>query len=114
MPCSGSLLLPLFLQSPGSCIDNLSDTLHNKNRAALQTIIEGNPSLAQMLRLITSIKGIGTFSGVQIIAVLPDLNNFENVRALGAYAGVTPRHFQSGTSGKARTPTTKTGSKHLY
>jgi transposase len=85
----------------------------DKNRAALQTIIEGNPALAQMLRLITSIKGIGTISGVQIIAELPDLNNFENARALGAYAGITPRHFQSGTSGKARTPMTKTGSKHL-
>jgi transposase len=84
-----------------------------KNRAELLIIIKANPVLAQMLRLITSIKGIGTVSGVQIIAELPDLKNFENARALGAYAGVTPRHFQSGTSGKVRTPMTKTGSKHL-
>ena len=81
-----------------------------KLQTELYSLIEANPSLAQMLRLITSIKGIGIKSGCQIIAELPDLKTFTNARSLGAYAGVTPRHRQSGTSGKIRTPMSKAGS----
>ena len=84
-----------------------------KTRGELLAIIQANPVLAQMLRLLTSINGIGEISGAQLIAELPDLKNFASARELSAYAGVTPRQFQSGTSGKTRTPMTKTGSKHL-
>jgi transposase len=84
-----------------------------KTRAEVMVIIKANPVLAQMLRLLTSINGIGEVSGAQLIAELPDLKNFASARELSAYAGVTPRQFQSGTSGKTHTPMTKTGSKHL-
>ena len=84
-----------------------------KSRAELLVIIKANAELAQMLRLLVSINGIGVVTGAQLIAELPDLKNFESARELGAYAGVTPRQFQSGTSGKKHTPMTKTGSKHL-
>jgi transposase len=84
-----------------------------KTRAEVMVIIKANPVLAQMLRLLTSINGIGEVSGAQLIAELPDLQNFASARELSAYAGVTPRQFQSGTSGKTHTPMTKTGSKHL-
>jgi transposase len=64
------------------------------------------------------INGIGKKSGTQIISELPDLTNFPTGRELSAYAGVTPRHFQSGTSGKTRTPMSKAGNsqlrKHLF
>ena len=84
----------------------------------LQEIIQNNPENQQTLDLITSINGIGKKSGSQIISELPDLNNFPTGRELAAYAGVTPRHFQSGTSGKTRTPMSKAGNsqlrKHLF
>lgn len=84
-----------------------------KTRAEVMAVIKASTVLAQMLRLLTSINGIGETSGAQLIAELPNLKNFESARELGAYAGVTPRQFQSGTSGKTHTPMTKTGSKHL-
>lgn len=84
----------------------------------LQEIIQNNPENKQTLDLITSINGIGKKSGSQIISELPDLSNFPTGRELAAYAGVTPRHFQSGTSGKTRTPMSKAGNsqlrKHLF
>jgi transposase len=84
----------------------------------LQEIIQNNPENKQTLDLLTSINGIGKKSGSQIISELPELKNFPTGRELAAYAGVTPRHFQSGTSGKTRTPMSKAGNsqlrKHLF
>lgn len=83
-----------------------------------QELIQNNPENKRTLDLLTSINGIGKKSGSQIISELPDLNNFPTGRELAAYAGVTPRHFQSGTSGRARTPMSKAGNsqlrKHLF
>lgn len=75
----------------------------------LEELIQNNPENKQTLELITSINGIGKKSGTQIISELPELTNFPTGRALAAYAGVTPRHFQTGTSGKTRTPMSKAG-----
>jgi transposase len=84
----------------------------------LEELIKNNPENKQTLDLLTSINGIGKKSGTQIISELPDLTNFPTGRELSAYAGVTPRHFQSGTSGKTRTPMSKAGNsqlrKHLF
>ena len=77
-----------------------------------QELIQTNPVNKRTLDLLTSINGIGKKSGSQIISELPDLNNFPTGRELAAYAGVTPRHFQSGTSGKAHTPMSKAGNSN--
>jgi transposase len=47
------------------------------------------------------------------MAELPDISLLENARQLAAYAGTTPRIFQSGTSGKTRTPMSKAGNRQL-
>jgi transposase len=84
----------------------------------LTELIQTNPENKQTLDLLTSIGGIGKVSASQIISELPNLENFTTGRELSAYAGVTPRHFQSGTSGKTRTPMSKAGNsqlrKHLF
>jgi transposase len=41
------------------------------------------------------------------MAELPDINGLQSARQLAAYAGTTPRIFQTGTSGKTRTPMSK-------
>lgn len=66
-----------------------------KTRAEVMVIMKANPELAQMLRLLTSINGIGKVSGAQLTAELHDLKNFASARELSAYAGVTPRQFQT-------------------
>jgi len=44
---------------------------------------------------------------------LPNLTEFENARQLAAWAGLTPKHHQSGNSSKSRTPISKIGSNNL-
>jgi transposase len=64
-------------------------------------------------KLLLSIPGIGRKSAASLMAELPDINELQSARQLAAYAGTTPRIFQTGTSGKTRTPMSKAGSRHL-
>ena len=48
-----------------------------------------------------------------VLAELPQIQLFKNARQLEAWAGLTPQHYQSGTSGRSTTPITKVGSAHL-
>lgn len=80
---------------------------------ALLANIKTDESLAQAHTLITSIKGIGERTSAYLLGEIGDINNFQNARQLAAYAGVTPRIFQTGASGKTRTPMCKAGNRHI-
>lgn len=75
--------------------------------------IKSDPELLTKHKLLKTIPGIGEVAAQTVIAELPDLSEFEDARQLAAWSGLTPRHFQSGTSGKTRTPITKVGSVRL-
>jgi transposase len=64
-------------------------------------------------KLLLSIPGIGVKTAASLMAELPDISLLENARQLAAYAGTTPRIFQTGTSGKTRIPMSKAGNRHL-
>jgi len=81
--------------------------------AELLATIGADPALAKSHQLLCGIKGVGPLSGAIILAELPDLACLRNARQLAAYAGVTPRHKQSGTSGSNYTPMSKAGSSRL-
>lgn len=84
-----------------------------KVRAEINKLIASDKQLKTRNELIQSIPGIGEVASHVIIAELPDLEQFKDARQLAAWAGVTPRHCVSGTSGKTRTPITKIGSARL-
>jgi transposase len=82
-------------------------------RKTIATIIKANSKLMIKNKLLKSIPGIGEVASQMIIAELPDLSEFDDARQLAAWTGLTPSHYQSGTSGRTRTPITKVGSAHL-
>jgi len=82
-------------------------------RLRISKIIDGNEALRRQHELLTSVPGIGEVSCQILIAELPELDLFGDARQLAAWAGVTPRHFVSGTSGRSTTPITKIGSAYL-
>lgn len=47
-------------------------------------------------RLLTSIPGVGTVTASAFVAAVEEAGNFSNSRAVGAWAGLTPRRYQSG------------------
>lgn len=49
------------------------------------------------VRLLKSIPGVGSRTAEAVVAYLDDPKRFKNAREVSSYAGLVPRHFQSGT-----------------
>lgn len=59
--------------------------------------------------LLTSIVGIGAVTAAKLLAEFADLDQYESAKAAAADAGLTPSHFESGTSVRRRPRMSKMG-----
>ena len=82
-------------------------------RKQINQIIKNNDRLSTTSELLKSIPGVGEVCCHIVISELPEIELFANARQLAAWAGVTPQHYKSGTSGRSTTPITKVGSANL-
>jgi hypothetical protein len=55
------------------------------------------PPLRRHRELLTSIPGIGETTAARILGEMPNIAEFRNVKAVAAYAGLSPRHHESGS-----------------
>jgi len=76
-------------------------------------LIEGNKELKQRFDLLVSIKGVGLKMASTILADMPDVSSFKTAKQYAAYVGVTPSHFQSGTSVHGKSRISKLGSERI-
>lgn len=65
------------------------------------------------MTFLTSIPGIGDITAARLIAEIPDVNDFQSANQLAAYAGLTPRNHNSGSSVHRRGRLVKTGNKRF-
>lgn len=89
-----------------------------KNQIALledvaQKIINSNQNLKEQFDRITEIKGVGEKLALAIIADMPDVSNFQKSGQFSAFAGVSPSHFQSGSSVRGNSHISRLGSKSI-
>jgi transposase len=82
-------------------------------RNAARKIIDGDAQLKRRMELLTSIKGIGLISAVQILAELMLLPADMTDRQWVAHAGLDPRLVQSGTSVRLTARISKAGNHYL-
>ncbi len=75
----------------------------------IQAVLAAHETLQQQVTLLVSIKGIGEKTAIFLLAEMYDLAEYENARAAAADVGVTPRHYESGTSVKRRPRLSKVG-----
>ena len=66
--------------------------------------------IKQQFDIITEIKGIGEKFALAIIADMPDVSNFQKSGQFSAFAGVSPSHFQSGSSVHGKSHISRLGS----
>lgn len=85
--------------------------------AQVERLIEAHfdrsPNLRHQQTLLCSIKGIGPVTARKILAERGDLRRYASARQLAAFAGVTPREFQSGSSVHGKPRMSKIGSAQL-
>ena len=93
-------------------IEHLLTLLHEEQEKIMEQmerLAAEDPALAHNRSLLDSIPGIGALTALLLLAELPALDSFESARQLCAYAGLTPRERQSGTSVHGRTRLCKQG-----
>ena len=83
-------------QSIERMIETLREEIANVQRL-IKDHINNNPDLKQQSDLLQTIPGIGEKTARLLLGEI-EFRSFESARALAAYAGVTPRKFQSGSS----------------
>lgn len=69
-----------------------------RTEKCLKECAEKHLQIKHDITLLSSICGIAFLSAVTLLAELGDLRRFGRARQLTAYAGLSPRHYQSGTS----------------
>jgi transposase len=63
--------------------------------------------------LLQSIPGIGELTAWDILAELPDVEQFDSAQAVAAYAGLSPREHRSGSSIHKKTRLSKQGNARI-
>jgi transposase len=85
----------------------------NRLTQRIRDHIDHHPDLKQQKDLLTSIPGIADVTATKLLAEIPSLERFQGASQLAAYAGLTPRQHQSGSSVFCRGCMVKTGNAHL-
>lgn len=77
-------------------IAELTEKLEKIDRE-IDQLFEDHPPLREQRDLLTSIPGIGEKTAARILGEMPHIAEFRDVKAVVAYAGLSPRHYQSGS-----------------
>lgn len=80
---------------------------------AIQAHVAGNRKLVKMVARLTSIKGVALITATTVLVELGDLRRFARSRQLTAFAGLSPKKRQSGTSLNGRAHLCKQGSSRV-
>ena len=75
--------------------------------------IKAHPKLQEQARLLCSIPGIAQTTAALILAELGEITEFENARAVAAFAGLAPCLRESGSSVRGKARLSKVGSARL-
>lgn len=75
--------------------------------------IDQNPLLRQQRDLLSSIPGIGELTAAKLLAEIIDIKQYSSARQVAAFAGLVPRHHQSGTSIRGKPRLCKVGAGRL-
>ncbi len=89
-------LTPMVARSIKSMIMHLSDELKQVEDHIMQ-LIAGSASLRKQRDLLISIPGIGATTAARILSEMPNIAHFRDAKAVAAFAGLSPRHHQSGS-----------------
>lgn len=76
---------------------------------AINKLVNADEDLKRDVEALMRIDGVGIVTAVVVLTEMGDLRRFERARQLTAFAGLSPRVFESGSSVKGRTHMCKQG-----
>jgi transposase len=102
----------IILEETHASIEFLEMQIQRLKEHAL-TLIGSEETLQRSLEITTSVKGIAETSAIQLLGELLILPKDMNNRQWVAFAGLDPRHYQSGTSVSKKPRISKAGNSYL-
>jgi transposase len=97
-------------------LQTIIDTLNAQMKvieAQIETLFTTHATLRDQRKLLMSIDSIGKTTATKILAEMYDLEDYLHARAAAADGGVTPSHYESGTSVRRRARLCKIGKASL-
>lgn len=98
----------LVRESLQTVLDTIATQLEAVERS-IKEHLAAHAELRTNLELLTAIVGIGVVTAAKLLAEFADLEQYETAKAAAADAGLTPSHFESGTSVRKRARLSKIG-----
>jgi len=95
-----------------SLIDYLSQEIERLKKQ-IQDHIDQHPALKQQQSLLVSIPGLGPLTAAKLLGEVTQFSVYNNARQVAAYAGLTPRQHQSGSSVRGQTRLSKIGNSRV-
>ena len=111
--------LQSFSSSPKKLIEMINreieffEQLIEDAKKQVITLIQTDPELKKSFELLQTIKGIGELSAIQILAEILLIPQGLSHKQWVAFAGLDPRHYQSGTSVNKKPRISKAGNRYL-
>lgn len=92
---------------------NYLDEQFTHTQSLIRDHIDQNPTLKQQRDLLRSIPGIGETTAAKFLAEVIDINHYQSARQVAAFAGLVPKHKESGSSVRGRPKLCKVGTARL-
>ena len=93
-------------------INYIQQQIHDLEET-IKDLINQHPAIKCQYDLLLTIPGIGFKTAARLLAEIKDISTFKSAAQLAAYAGVTPKHYCSGTSVNRKSLMSKTGNANL-
>jgi len=77
-------------------LEHLERELERVDREIAQ-LFDEHPPLRRQRDLLVSIPGIGETTAARILGEMPNIVEFRGVKAVSAFAGLSPQHYESGS-----------------
>jgi transposase len=93
-------------------IDYLNEQITH-TQSLIRDHIDQHPTLKQRRDLLTTIPGIGETTAAKFLAEIVEINHYQSARQVAAFAGLVPKHRESGSSVRGRPKVCKVGTARL-
>jgi len=108
---SAPMVSPAVTASIEATLEHLARELERVDRE-IEQLFDDYPPLRRQRELLISIPGIAESTAARILGEMPNIAEFRDVKTIAAYAGLPPRHYQSGSI-EHRSRLAKSGNAHL-
>jgi transposase len=94
------IVAPPVKESIEATLGHLNREIERVDRE-IEQLFNQFPPLRRQRDLLTTIPGIGDTTAARILGEMPNIAEFRDVKAVAAYAGLSPRHYESGSVRRA-------------